>query len=595
MGTGFTIDTPIKVAKYGISSVISLVDDVLIEQLRKFHAERTGEPYEEITNQDEDPRARRITLYLNLLNRLVQRQVKELKEQPFSPGSDIVRYFELLPDSEPRRLYEKMLAEENRESKAEMQQLLRTFVVPGSIDVNIMTKLDREYFRGDVKLPHEFADALAAFRGFALSELRSSIVFSAGMNQRLFGYINQFEDFFPDSNGRFKKKVILKVSDFRSSEVQGLFLAKRGIWISEHRIESGLNCGGHAFPTAGNLAGPILEQFKEKKTELIDKLFQSFNKGLAAGDRDILDQPPEVKFTVQGGICSYAENEVLLDYYDMDGTGWGTPWLLVPEVTGVDETHLALLSEATEDDVFLSESSPVGVPFWNLHSCTSETARLKRIDAGKPGSPCPQGYLVSNTEFTKKPICVASRAYQKLKLESLDDEDHTKEQLAFLKENMLAKSCICHDLGGSVKIKNGIELDVTPVVCCGPNIVDFSRIATLEEMISHIYGKANLLISSDRPHMFIRELKLYIDFLHDEMVRFSLNLSNRKQRYLVKFKENLLDGIEYYQRLHNLLIKDDRKNSFLDELSSLKISLNALDPDSIGPSRTLNVPQSNSS
>ena len=33
MGTGFTIDTPLKVARYGISSVISLVDDVLIEQV----------------------------------------------------------------------------------------------------------------------------------------------------------------------------------------------------------------------------------------------------------------------------------------------------------------------------------------------------------------------------------------------------------------------------------------------------------------------------------------------------------------------------------------------------------------------------------
>ena len=29
MGTGFTIDTPIKVAKYGISSVVSLVDDII--------------------------------------------------------------------------------------------------------------------------------------------------------------------------------------------------------------------------------------------------------------------------------------------------------------------------------------------------------------------------------------------------------------------------------------------------------------------------------------------------------------------------------------------------------------------------------------
>ena len=33
MGTGFTIDTPLRVAKYGITTVISLVDDLLIEQM----------------------------------------------------------------------------------------------------------------------------------------------------------------------------------------------------------------------------------------------------------------------------------------------------------------------------------------------------------------------------------------------------------------------------------------------------------------------------------------------------------------------------------------------------------------------------------
>ena len=37
MGTGYTVDTPLRVAKYGISSVISLVDDTLVEQMRKFH------------------------------------------------------------------------------------------------------------------------------------------------------------------------------------------------------------------------------------------------------------------------------------------------------------------------------------------------------------------------------------------------------------------------------------------------------------------------------------------------------------------------------------------------------------------------------
>ena len=78
MGTGFTIDTPLKVAKYGISSVISLVDDVLIEQMRKFHCQQAGEPYEMITDQDEDHRARRITSYLNLMDRLVKKQVNDL-------------------------------------------------------------------------------------------------------------------------------------------------------------------------------------------------------------------------------------------------------------------------------------------------------------------------------------------------------------------------------------------------------------------------------------------------------------------------------------------------------------------------------------
>ena len=73
MGTGFTVDTALRVARYGISSVASLVDDKLVEQMRKHHSERTGQPYEEIPNHAEDHRARRITAYLNLMDRLVDR------------------------------------------------------------------------------------------------------------------------------------------------------------------------------------------------------------------------------------------------------------------------------------------------------------------------------------------------------------------------------------------------------------------------------------------------------------------------------------------------------------------------------------------
>ena len=105
MGTGFTVDTPLQIAKYGISSVISLVDDTLIEQMRKFHCEKEGEPYEAITVRQEDARARRITAYLDLLDRLVQRQTQALQAAPFEAGSEITRYYELLPDSPLKEAY----------------------------------------------------------------------------------------------------------------------------------------------------------------------------------------------------------------------------------------------------------------------------------------------------------------------------------------------------------------------------------------------------------------------------------------------------------------------------------------------------------
>ena len=76
----------------------------------------------------------------------------------------------------------------------------------GSIDVNIMTKLDRENYRDNEKLPVEYNDAHAALRGYANSDLSSSIVFSAGMNPRLYGYAQQFDDFYPNVNGELKNK-----------------------------------------------------------------------------------------------------------------------------------------------------------------------------------------------------------------------------------------------------------------------------------------------------------------------------------------------------------------------------------------------------
>jgi hypothetical protein len=175
-------------------------------------------------------------------------------------------------------MYIGMLQLEDSSVKEQVQAQLRSLIVAGSIDVNVMAKVDRtHYYENGEMLPKEFSDALSSFRGYAQSNLTSSIVFSAGYNPRLYGYIDAFNDFFPNENGFLKKKIILKVSDFRSALTQGKILAKKGLWVSEFRIESGLNCGGHAFATDGLLLGPILEEFKQNRAILQKEVFDICN------------------------------------------------------------------------------------------------------------------------------------------------------------------------------------------------------------------------------------------------------------------------------------------------------------------------------
>ena len=158
-----------------------------------------------------------------------------------------------------------------------------------------MTKVDKKNYAKNIGLPPEFNDAHAALRGYAQSNLESSVIFSAGMNPRLYGYIGQFKDFYPNKYGYIKKKIVLKVSDYRSAVIQGKFLAKKGLWVSEYRIESGLNCGGHAFATDGLLMGPILAEFRDNKQELIDQTSDVLLQALERDERIIPEKKLELK------------------------------------------------------------------------------------------------------------------------------------------------------------------------------------------------------------------------------------------------------------------------------------------------------------
>ncbi len=586
MGTGFTIDTPLRVARFGISSVISVGDDTLVEHMRKSHCEKNDLPFEAISDREEDYRSRRLTAYLNLVDSLVKQQTETLRSAPFEEGSEITRYFELLPETPLKQAYRDMCQTSDPVVRLQRQEALRKEVRAGNIDVNIMTKVDFAVMRNGEKMGPEHGVALTALRGFANSNLRSSIVFSAGMNRRLFSYAAGFEDFLPDETGRFKKRITLKVSDFRSALLQGKLLAKRGLWVSEYRIESGLNCGGHAFATKGFLMGPILEEFKQKKSELTTQLFAMYQRALKDRGATGLDIPPQVRITVQGGVGTSAEHSFLMKYYSVDGTGWGTPFLLVPEVTNVDPDHLDKLCNAGSEDVRLGEGSPLGVPFWALVTSASESVRLKRINKGRPGSECPKGYLMSNTEFTKAPICPASRIYQKRKLKELSTLDLPATEQEARQKSVLAKLCLCQDLAAGAMIKNKLDPDFNAAVCCGPGIVDFSQLTTLDKMVDHIYGRLSLLSGANRPHMFTRELGLYVDFLRDELEKTAVGLIDRGSDYFSEFAENLSSGIDYYRLLATHFGRRQQE-VFLRELDALVLELEKLFPDA---AKTLPAP-----
>lgn len=560
MGTGFTIDSPIRVARYGISSVISLVDDSLIEDVRKFYATRYGESYTPIKKHDEDWRARRITEYLNLVDRIVNKQVENLKKTAFEAGSEITKYFEYLPDESPlKSLYNKMLSTRDASQKAAMQEELRTKVAPGRIDVNIMTKLDRlNVDKHGTQLPEEYSDALSALRGYAKSTLHSALILSAGFNRRLYSYIEEFKDFYADATGRFKKEIVLKVSDYRSAITQGKFLAKKGLWVSEFRVESGLNCGGHAFAGSGNLMGPILEEFKQKKQELVEQLGSMCRDAMKLKNMPLPEQIPPFRLTAQGGIGTANEDRFLKRHYQVVSTGWGSPFLLVPEAVQIDKDTLDRLAAAGEQDILLSDVSPLNVAFNNLRNSLSEIKKCTLITEGHPGSPCYLGHLANNTEFTKNPICTASRTYQKLKLEALKAMRLPKAEYDKEAAKVTSKACICAQLGDSVYKNENLNKKggMFPAVCPGPNIAYFNRPASLKEMIDHIYGRINIMPFKNRPHMFIKELRLNIEQF-EKLAKESTN-STLKQTdtKLEEFRQNLSDGVIYYRTLFPQILEE---------------------------------------
>ncbi|SEG03031.1 hypothetical protein [Algoriphagus boritolerans] len=580
MGLGYTVDTPLKVARFGISSVVSIMDDFLLEDMRRIHSKKLGLPFSPIAETEEDARAKRVQAYLNLLNMGIQKQMEDLKTENWENEGTMDYLVALLPEeSEVSRLFEQFRTADPSE-KSGLKSKIIGLLTPGSIDVNIMTKVDKlNYDKEGNALSREFSDALSALRGFAKSDLEAAVVFSAGMNPALYSYAEQFPDFFPNEKGEIKKRIILKVSDYRSALIQGKFLAKKGLWVSEFRVESGLNCGGHAFATDGFLAGPILEDFKTNRKELIETIRQTCNQGLAAKGQAILPETETIKITYQGGIGTGAEDSFLRNYYQLDGTGWGSPFLLVPEATSVDEGTIKKIIEAKRSDYFLSHASPLGVPFNNLRTSSGEIQRKQRINKGRPGSPCFKKFLTFSTEFTEKPICTASRQYQNLKLKAFGEGKVSQQEIT----EILEKDCLCEGLSAPAILANGSapRRNLNAVtICPGPNLAYFKSVFSLKEMVNHIYGRISLKLETDRPHVFVKEAQLYVDYLKKEFQKIIPETAAKQEAYLLKFRTNLSLGLSYYHDLVNTIKLDSEEilEKMKSQLKELQAEVESLQP-----------------
>jgi hypothetical protein len=582
MGLGYSIDSPVKVAQYGISSVISLVDDISMEKMREFYCKKFNLPFQSISSRVEDHRAKRITAYLNTIQEIVKRKFADLKNVVSHTDEELDKYIKMLPDiSDIKLKFNQMIHKDP--SKTVLSDWLNENLVAGEIDVNIMSKLDRDRFAGGEKLPSIYSDAQSSLRGFALSELSSSLVLSAGMNPRLYSYLEEFGDFYPDAAMELKKKVILKVSDYRSAIIQGRFLAKKGIWVSEYRVESGLNCGGHAFATDGFLLGPVLEEFRNSKDQLIEAVHDIYVKALAEKGKRVPAKPFLVKITAQGGVGSNTEHQFLLDYYKLDSIGWGTPFLLVPDATTVDEETMEVLRNAKEDDLYMSEVSPLGVIFNNVRGTGMDFKKEAQNKAGKYGFPCIKKYLALNPVLEGESICTASKEYQRNKIQELKAQNLDKTEFEKQLSKITDKACLCNGLTASTLMAYGLDtkMEGTAVsICPGPNLAYFSGIYSLRKMVDHIYGRTNVMERTDRPNLFVKELKMYIDYLGNKIGETLKPFSDKQKKYFETFHDNLAKGVDYYndlfQRFKTQLDDPTSENNRMQDLENLRIELMSL-------------------
>lgn len=56
-----------------------------------------------------------------------------------------------------------------------------------------------------------------------------------------------------------------------------------------------------------------------------------------------------------------------------------------------------------------------------------------------------------------------------------------------------------------------------------PRWLIFDREYSLQELIDHIYGRGKSLVPANRPHMFTKDLFMYVDYFEKLVLKFHVN------------------------------------------------------------------------
>ena len=106
----------------------------------------------------------------------------------------------------------------------------------------------------------------------------------------------------------------------------------------------------------------------------------------------------------------------------------------------------------------------------------------------------------------------------------------------------------------------------------------FDKEVSLSEMVQHIYGNTSVLGATNRPNVFVKELKMYIDYLKNEIENFSIDLTSAQTKKWNVYKNNLIEGIAYYEALFSKTsFFEKSKNDIQNQLHFYKTKIKEIE------------------